>query len=115
MGDGGAADDEAVFGIGPEGDTLERGADEGGVEARGRGAVVGDAAAFGGAVEIVQLDAGFGEDGFFEFERQRCAGGDGKAQGGGKDFVLVPETPKGGNGGEGELAVVEDGTAKSFG
>lgn len=82
--------------------------------ARGGAAVVGDTAALGGSIEIVNLELVTLEDGRFERERERSAGGDGETDMGGDGARFEPAAPKDRNGGERNLGSRSAGAADGF-
>lgn len=102
LADGGARDDESAGFGETEGDVVEWCADEIGLGAGYFGAVVSNAATFGGAIEIVNLEIRLRVDGGFEFKRERSACGDGNGEVGRNGFALVPGFPKGGDGRQGD-------------
>lgn len=101
-GDRGTRDNEAGVGSGGDGDAVEGGADAGRIGARGGGGVESDAAAFGGAEEVVDLEVVLVEGELFEGKGKGRSGGDGEPEVPGDGVGIRPGAPEGRNGGQGE-------------
>ncbi len=101
-GDGWAVDDEAAVGCGGHGDSVEGGTDAGRISAWGGGGVEGDAAAFGGAEEVVDLEVMPVEGVLFEGKGKGRSGRNGEAEVLGDGVGIDPGAPEGGDGGKGE-------------
>lgn len=101
-GDRGTRDNEAGVGSGGDGDAVEGGADAGGIGAWGGGGVESDAAAFGGAEEVVDLEVMPVEGVLFEGKGEGRSGRNGEPEVLRDGIGIDPGAPEGGDGGQGE-------------